>query len=208
MIWKLEKKKVEIGTLKFWKPWICRKTFLTFSSAHIAQERFWNWLEFIHTSEFEIQQLQNICWQLWFRNQKKQWGNETFFLKILDKKVLRIRNPLNSFWLSTWWKCFLAVYLLGNVLAAWIALFLRLLICNIYGTFLFENGFSRPKVSFEIFSARGFLFDPSAWKLPILARGFLFDHPLKMTNSGSGFLFDPDQSIFNEFYSIYIRFEK
>ena len=116
------------------------KNFLTFFSAHIAQERFWNWLEFIHTSEFEIQQLQNICWQLWFRNQKKQWGNETFFLKILDKKVLRIRNPLNSFWLSTWWKCFLAVYRLGNDL--WflsLEFFWRLLIWNIYGALLFEK---------------------------------------------------------------------
>ena len=174
------KKKVEIGTLKFWKPWICRKTFLTFSSAHIAQERFWNWLEFIHTSEFEIQQLQNICWQLWFRNQKKQWGNETFFLKILDKKVLRIRNPLNSFWLSTWWKCFLAVYLLGNVLAAWIALFLRLLICNIYGTFLFENGFLRPKVSSWNFFRSGI---------------FVWSLRLKITNSGSGiFVWPPPEN--------------
>ena len=174
------KKKVEIGTLKFWKSWICRKTFLTLSSAHIAQERFWNWLEFIHTSEFEIQQLQNICWQLWFRNQKKQWGNETFFLKILDKKVLRIRNPLNSFWLSAWWKCFLAVYLLGNVLAAWIALFLRLLICNIYGTFLFENGFSRPKVSFWNFFRSGI---------------FVWSLRLKMTNSGSGiFVWPPPEN--------------
>ena len=107
VIWKLEKKKlkkkVENGTLKFWKPWIWRKTFWLFFSAHIAQERFWNWLEFIHTSEFEIQQLQNICWQLWFQNSKKSAEMKCFFLEILDKKVLRIRSRLDSFCLLPLW---------------------------------------------------------------------------------------------------------
>ena len=151
VIWKLEKKskkKVENGTLKFWKPWIWRKKFLTFSSAHIAQERFWNWLEFIYTSEFEIQQLQNICWQLGFKTLKKVQKWNVFFLEILDKKVLRIRSRLNYFCLLTSWKCFLAVYRLGNDL--WflsLEFFWRLLIWNIYGALLFENGFSWPKVS-------------------------------------------------------------
>lgn len=71
---------------RFWKPWICRKTFLIFSSDHIAQERFWNWLEFIHTSESEIQQLQNICLQLWFQNLKKSTEMKLFFWKFWTRK--------------------------------------------------------------------------------------------------------------------------
>ena len=190
------KKKVEIGTLKFWKPWICRKTFLTLSSAHIAQERFWNWLEFIHTSEFEIQQLQNICWQLWFRNQKK---NSEAMKRYFWKSWIRKYFEFEFFWILFDSQLDENVFLQSTSLEMFLLLELPFFCVYWFATsmalFFLKMDFRGLKYHFEIFSARGFLFDPSAWKWRILARGFLFDHPLKMTNSGSGiFVWRPSVS--------------
>ena len=119
------KKKVENGTLKFWKPWIWRKTFWLFFSAHIAQERFWNWLEFIHTSEFEIQQLQNICWQLWFQNSKKSAEMKCFFPENLGQESTSNSKSFELFLPLTFMKmfsCSLSPWKWSLVLVAWIFL--------------------------------------------------------------------------------------
>ena len=48
------------------------KKFLAFACVDKRQKWFLDSNEFINTSEFKIQKVQNIFWQLWFENLKKK----------------------------------------------------------------------------------------------------------------------------------------
>ena len=118
VIWKLEKK-LKMERLNFENLGFGEKPFwLFFFSVHIAQERFWKWLEFIHTSEFQIQQLQIFVGNCVFKTLKKMQKWNVFFLEILDKKVLRIRRSLNSFYLLPLWNFFLQCIALERIFSS------------------------------------------------------------------------------------------
>ena len=79
------KKKLKNGTLKFWKPWICKDEKKTSTSPFTyCWKWFRNWIPFIHTSESQIQQLQ------------------AFFLKAITVTWNVTANELRS--LSFFWK--------------------------------------------------------------------------------------------------------
>ena len=128
-IWKLEKKSLKKSFKKSWKKSWKKKLKmerLNFENLGFGEKLFWlffcshstgtllklTWVYLyigIWNSTTSKYLLATVLSKLW-----KKCRNETFFLEILDKKVLWIRSRLNSFCLLPLWKYFLAVYRLGN----------------------------------------------------------------------------------------------
>ena len=96
----------------------------------------------MHTSEFKIQKVQNIFWQLWFENFKrvKRHKNEESFLKCLDFQDEKIELV----WEYIFSACRSEVFSeLVSFRTAFLCLSLWTFTCwfEFFGAYSFENGF-------------------------------------------------------------------